>query len=223
MGKSVYSLILNDEVIKKIDALAYTMRTSRSNYINEVLASHVSYTTPQQRMKDILDAAKAFLEPQGRYAFVEMSSNSFMDIRSALSYRYRPTIRYCLEILSQDKGPFLKLKAQVRTQSSSLITAIEGFFMIWQQAEKKLIPDSYDEVEMTLYENVCYTRIFFLKKQIAYKEENLGRAFASYIAALDKALRIFMDNIDNAENTDYVISSIYAAYREYYVKAEMII
>jgi predicted transcriptional regulator len=32
MGKSVYSLILNDEVIKKIDALAYTMRTSRSNY-----------------------------------------------------------------------------------------------------------------------------------------------------------------------------------------------
>jgi hypothetical protein len=60
-------------------------------------------------------------------------------------------------------------------------------------SRKKLIPDSYDEVEMTLYENVCYTRIFFLKKQIAYKEENLGRAIASYIAALDKALRIFME------------------------------
>ncbi|HNZ41176.1 MAG TPA: hypothetical protein PKJ65_04740, partial [Clostridia bacterium] len=79
MGKSVYSLILNDEVIKKIDMLAYARRTSRSNYISEVLASHVSYTTPQQRIKDILDAARAFLEPYEKYAFVEMNSNSFMD------------------------------------------------------------------------------------------------------------------------------------------------
>ena len=220
MGKSVYSLILNDEVIKKIDTLAYARRTSRSNYISEVLASHVSYTTTQQRIKDILDAARAFLEPYEKYAFVEMNSNSFMDVRTALSYRYRPTIRYCLEILGRDKGPFLKLKAQVRTQSSSLISAIEDFFTIWQKVEKQLIPDAYDEVEMTSYENVCYTRFFFLNDRMNIEEQRLGKAIAAYITTLDKALDIFMSNMDN---TDYVISDIYATYKEYYAKTGMII
>jgi len=220
MAKSVYSLILNDEVIDKIDSMAYAMSASRSNYINELLADHVSYTTPQQRIKDILDAAKAFLEPKGKYSFVEMSSNSFMDIRSALSYRYRPTIRYCLEILKEEKGPFLKLKAQVRTQNNSLMTSIEGFFMIWQAIEKKLITYSYDEVEMTSYENVCYTRIFFLKEKIGINEEKLGKAIASYVVALDKAISIFMDNM---EDTDYAVSRIYSIYREYYEDAKLII
>ncbi len=220
MAKSVYSLILSDEVIKKIDTMAYAMRTSRSNYINEVLANHVSYTTPQQRIKDILDSAKAFLEPQGRYAFVEMSSNSFMDIRSALSFRYRPTIRYCIEIIDEKNGPFCKLKAQVRTQSGTLMTAIEGFFMIWQSVEKKLIPDACDELERTSYENVCYTRTFYLKDEADTDEEKIGKAIASYVATMDKALKLFLDNTDDA---DYTVTSIYGMCREYYSRVEQII
>ncbi|MFA5341279.1 MAG: hypothetical protein WC332_05820 [Clostridia bacterium] len=220
MAKAVYSIILSDEVIEKIDSMAYAMRTSRSNYINEVLADHVSYTTPQQRIKDILDSAKAFLEPQGRYAFVEMSSNSFMDIRSALSYRYRPTIRYCVEIIGEKKGPFCRLKAQVRTQNSSLMSAIEGFFMVWQSVERKLIPDAYDELEMTSYENVCYTRIFYIKDETDTNEERIGKAIASYIATLDKALKLFLDN---ADDTEYAINSIYGMCRDFYTRVELII
>jgi hypothetical protein len=125
-----------------------------------------------------------------------------------------------LEILGRDKGPFLKLKAQVRTQSSSLISAIEDFFTIWQKVEKQLIPDAYDEVEMTSYENVCYTRFFFLNDRMNIEEQRLGKAIAAYITTLDKALDIFMSNMDN---TDYVISDIYAAYKEYYAKTGMII
>ena len=47
MKKSVYSIVLSDDVIDKIDELAYRTNTSRSNLINQILADHVSYTTPE--------------------------------------------------------------------------------------------------------------------------------------------------------------------------------
>ena len=38
MAKSVYSLVLRDEVVAEIDRLAYRMNTNRSNMINQILA-----------------------------------------------------------------------------------------------------------------------------------------------------------------------------------------
>jgi len=41
MAKSVYSLVLRDEVVAEIDRLAYRMNTNRSNMINQILAEYV--------------------------------------------------------------------------------------------------------------------------------------------------------------------------------------
>ena len=48
MGKSVYSLVLMDEVVDAIDQMAYRNNTSRSNLINQILAEHVSLATPEE-------------------------------------------------------------------------------------------------------------------------------------------------------------------------------
>ena len=41
MNKSVYSLVLMDNVVGEVDELAYEMGTSRSNLINQILADEV--------------------------------------------------------------------------------------------------------------------------------------------------------------------------------------
>ena len=38
MSKSVYSLVLTDEIVQAIDSLAYRMNTSRSALIDRILA-----------------------------------------------------------------------------------------------------------------------------------------------------------------------------------------
>jgi predicted transcriptional regulator len=53
MGKSVYSIVLIDEVVAKVDKLAYKNGTSRSNIINKILAEYVSFTTPEDQMREI--------------------------------------------------------------------------------------------------------------------------------------------------------------------------
>ena len=55
MKKSVYSLVLMDDVVKAIDQMAYENNTSRSNLINQILAEKVMLITPEMRMRDIFD------------------------------------------------------------------------------------------------------------------------------------------------------------------------
>ena len=51
MQKSVYSIVLSDDVVAQIDRLAYRRNTNRSNMINQILAEYVSYVTPEKRMQ----------------------------------------------------------------------------------------------------------------------------------------------------------------------------
>ena len=62
MGKSVYSLVLMDEVVDAIDQMAYRNNTSRSNLINQILAEHVSLATPEKRMKDVFTSLEQFMD-----------------------------------------------------------------------------------------------------------------------------------------------------------------
>ena len=51
MNKSVYSLVLSDEIVQEIDRMAYEAGASRSAMINQILADYVRYTTPEKRMR----------------------------------------------------------------------------------------------------------------------------------------------------------------------------
>ncbi len=53
MKKSIYSLVLADDVVAAADRLAYELHTSRSNLINQILAEHLSCVTPEMRMQAV--------------------------------------------------------------------------------------------------------------------------------------------------------------------------
>ena len=56
MKKTLYSLMLSDDVVREIDILAHRMGTNRSNLVNSILANHVSMMTPEQQINDIFKA-----------------------------------------------------------------------------------------------------------------------------------------------------------------------
>lgn len=53
MGKSVYSLVLMDDIVAAVDRLAYQQGTSRSNMVNRILAEYVQMDTPENRIRTI--------------------------------------------------------------------------------------------------------------------------------------------------------------------------
>ena len=56
LSKSVYSVVLMDDVVDAVDRLAYEAGTNRSNMINRILAEYVQLATPEQRMQDIFSS-----------------------------------------------------------------------------------------------------------------------------------------------------------------------
>ena len=94
MNKSVYSLVLADEVVEAIDRMAYSMNTSRSNLINQILAERVSLMTPEMRMRQIFSEIEQLMDQ--RFLFIDQPSDSMIAIKSPVRYKYKPTLRYSL-------------------------------------------------------------------------------------------------------------------------------
>jgi metal-responsive CopG/Arc/MetJ family transcriptional regulator len=62
MKKTLYSLMLSDDVVHEVDA-GPQMGTSRSNLINQILAEYVSVPTPERRISDIFTAIEQMIAP----------------------------------------------------------------------------------------------------------------------------------------------------------------
>ena len=61
MKKTLYSLMLSDDVVREIDAMAHRYGTNRSNLINQILAEHVDLVTPERRIRDIFRQMETLL------------------------------------------------------------------------------------------------------------------------------------------------------------------
>ena len=64
MSKSVYSIVLMDEVVEAVDRLAYEAGTNRSNMINRILAEYAQMATPEQRIQDIFSSIEEVVSRQ---------------------------------------------------------------------------------------------------------------------------------------------------------------
>ena len=120
MKRSTYSLILMDDVVAAIDLLAEEQGTSRSNYINQILAEHVQCITPEQRMQRLFSCLSRQMNASLRVQ--EQGSDAMLSILGAVQYKYRPTIRYRVELLRDlRKEEIGQLQISCRTQSQTLL------------------------------------------------------------------------------------------------------
>ena len=107
MNKSVYSIVLSDDVVAQVDRLAYKAGISRSGMINRILAEYVSYVTPEQRLRDILGQAASLVEAMDQLQVMLQPSDTHLALKSALRYKYNPTVRYSVELYKSGEAFFV--------------------------------------------------------------------------------------------------------------------
>ena len=184
MKKTLYSLMLNDEVVREVDALAHRMGTNRSGLINQILAEYVGYTTPERRINDVLSTIEQLLSPS-RELVPFFAPNSFtMSLKSSLEYKYRPTVKYEVELYRGGEEAIGELTVVFRTQSAALIQAMTDFFRLWKRIEDShLAPLTGARIEYALYDGK------FLRS-IAVPE--LATALSEYIQLFDKLMKGYL-------------------------------
>ena len=191
MKKTLYSLVLNDEVVREVDALAHRMGTNRSNLINQILAEYVNYTTPEQRINEVLSAIEQLMAPS-RDLVPFFSPNSYsMSLKSSLEYKYRPTVKYEVELYRGAGESIGELTVLFRTQSMALIQGMTEFFRLWKQIEDAhLQPLTGTKIDYALYEGKFVRSIAAPDKDCSTQE--LASALSDYITLFDKLLKGYL-------------------------------
>ena len=135
MKKTLYSLMLSDEVVAEVDRLAHRLGTNRSNLINQILAEHVNLVTPERRINDIFSAIEQLMTPSRELVPFVSPNTMTMSLKSSLEYKYRPTVKYEVELYRGDSDSLGELTVIFRTQSAALIRSMTEFFRIWKRIE----------------------------------------------------------------------------------------
>lgn len=190
MKKNMYSLILAEDVVNAIDKLAEEENTSRSNLINEILAEYVSVTTPEKRINDIFHGIEdLFKQLTGQQVYYQQHDNT-LSIKSALEYRYRPTIRYEVELYRAQSGTVGELKVNFRTQSPQLLNRLTEFFALWTRLEELYVARYFEgaEINYTLDET-RWTRTLKVPQNTLYGQVELSRAITDYVRTFDRLMK----------------------------------
>ena len=194
MHKSIYSLVLADDVVAAVDEMAYRLHTSRSNLINQILAERLSCVTPEMRMQAVFSRME---ELAGSFRILEQTSAHMLSLQSRLDYKYKPTIQYFVELYRVPKeGEDGRLRVQLRTQNQTLITVLEQFFRLWAALEEHYIPAATG----TVY-RVSPGRLERSIRNPGVEEDALGELIGGYVRLFDKYLKAYFAGIAHPQET----------------------
>ncbi len=207
MKKSVYSVVLSDDVIKKIDKLAYNNGTNRSNMINQILADYVSLTTPEKRIRTVFEQLAELLYSTETFSELAPPTSSVMSVRSALAYKYNPTVKYAIELYREPSDVQGVIKVSTRTTNSDLLTRMLNFYNIWVAIEKHYGFDGAYSYENGVFKRPIIHRT--TSNGVGFNQNiGAGMLIANYISVFDNAMKMYFEDPDNTEN----ISKIYCDY-----------
>ncbi len=194
MKKTLYSLMLNDDVVSAIDAAAHRLGTNRSNLINQILAEYVNYTTPEKRVNDVLSAIEQLMG-SSRDLVPFFAPNTFsMSLKSSLEYKYRPTVKYVVELYRGGGEAIGELSVVFRTQSASLISAMTDFFRLWKRIEDAhLAPLLTSPVSYALYESKFVRTISVPDRDCSADE--LAQVISEYIKLFDRLMKNYLNGL----------------------------
>lgn len=209
MKKTLYSLMLNDEVVREIDRQAHRMGTNRSALINQILAEYTSVVTPEQRIERIFRSIEEMVSPARDLVPFFGPNAMTMSLKSSLEYKYRPTVRYEVALLDDAAESLGELSVIFRTQSAALLQSMTQFFRLWKQIEDAhLAPYLTVPVRYALYDGK-FVRSLSLPRGRDYTSEEIAKAISDYIKLFDHLMKGFLSGKYTAQD----VESLYFARR----------
>lgn len=191
MKKTLYSLMLNEDVVREVDAMAHRMGTNRSALINRILAEYVNYVTPEQRINDILSSIESLMAPSRELVPVFAPNSFSMYLKSSLEYKYRPTVKYEVELYKGEGESIGQLSVLFRTQSMTLISAMTDFFRLWCRIEQAhLLPLTGASIEYALADGKFIRSISVPDRSCS--SEELAAALSEYIKLFDSLMKAYL-------------------------------
>ena len=143
----------------------------------------------------------------GTFKMLEPSDTMF-SLRSALAYKYNPTVKYSVELYRGEAQELGELRVSLRTQNAGLLLYMTQFYRLWDKIER-----SYRGDVAAAVTDGKYLRRFVLQdKTGSSREIDIGRVIAAYIDTFDRALKTFFYHLEAPSKAAAGVESIYRRY-----------
>lgn len=189
--KSVYSVILRDELVKELDAVAYRNGVSRSVMLNKILADYLCVETPDTFMENVFTQMEALFSEISGMHYVNQASSSMAAVTSALEYRYNPKVKYSVELFPA--GDLGQLKVSLRSQNPVLIALLEDFYNFFVNLERKYLGD-----RTVYYADNKFIRV--LRRPEHATADQIGDEIAKYVKTFDSYMRRYTASFSALED-----------------------
>ena len=193
MGKSVYSVVLSDEIVAEIDSLASREGFSRSAFIDHILAEYASMCTPRKMMRETITVIGESAQRIGLRG--NISSGGTLTLRTAIRYKYNPSLQYVVELF-EGQDDLGELRVSVRSQNETLLTYVQYFFKLWARLEEAYLPLAGEE-QLQFIEAKRFVRRLRQIPALQTQDE-VGLAVAAYISLLDECIKTYFNNLEDA-------------------------
>lgn len=212
MKRSIYSLVLADDVIKAVDREASRLGTSRSNLINQILAAELSCVTPEMRMRDIFSS---LTEHIGRsFQIQQQHSASLMTMKTALEFKYRPTISYRVELARSPDIFIGTLRVSVRTMNEKLTEMFGNFFLYWSAMESEYLGKFKYKDDLSDLSPVTFVRKLL---NTGLDEQNTACAIGCYLDTLNRSLQTYFADPSCLRDYSPWLEELYKSMLEKYI------
>ena len=197
MTKTMYSLILTDEVIERIDRLAYEKGMSRSQMVDHLLAREVGLSTPEQQTRLIVrHAADRMSENVPSLQLHIRSDLGSMEIATFVKFKYNPSIKYSFDILASDGRHLCVLKINSRSTSAELRTHLDSFLQLLSAIDRRymcsfLLPADPKASSGRFQRPVYLPRLF----EETEDPEEIAERLSNYIVLIDDTMQSYFASL----------------------------
>jgi hypothetical protein len=214
LGKNIYSLALFDEVVDAVDKMADERCTSRSGLINEILSDYLSCPTPETRIRDVFSCMEKRFENLGTFQLRSQPSGTLFSVRSSLRYRYRPTVRYALELYRRYEPLIGELRVSLRTQNEDLLRLSEDFFRLRDALEEEWISGIFPDgkVPFEFQPGRCTRQLQYPQDAENRTSEKIAEALLAYICEFDSEMKAYFSGADSADEIEAEVEKQYRNY-----------
>ena len=204
MSRSVYSVVLDDDVVAALDIAAMRAGTNRSAMMNRLLAVQLGFSTPEDRIRTVFDAMAQLAST--RYTALQVlgqDAQAQFSMRSALRYKYNPTVRYSVELYPHAREYLGVLRAQLRTQNAALTRMLEDFYRLWSALEQNVMRTS---VEMYEIGGVRFSRVLRLPTD-GCTEQQLAERLTRYVSLLDSCMKLYCEHPEDPDTAAALVAN----------------
>ena len=157
-------------------------------------------------MQDIFSAITAVLDTQSALQPMLSASDAVYSLRSALQYKYNPSVRYVVELYPHAGEELGEFRAQLRTQNPTLLLYLSQFYKLWTKLEDACLHGPRRNCQAA---GGRYTRVLRAPRNLT--AEQLGEALASYVRLFDSCLKAFFDDLSDADRAVRAVQRTYTA------------